>query len=389
MNRRQRRLATKQWQAQFEEWRAHSHKYAAGDTYNTIDSFEMFENLDDDKPADVLVACDLLEHLPDPVAALWKMKSLALKCVIITVQSDAIRSIETWKDMVGKVFAIPDDGITQIDERRYAIVASCTNPFGTDKIVAAGTPEDRWDNVVSNVKAVQQRVTWAEAHDRHAILACYGPSIKENIHFLYSQFQEGNADVISVSGAHDFLINNDIVPQFHVECDPRPHKADNIAKGIPGVRYLLGSAVHPVLTEKLAGSDISLWHISSKFNARIIDMVEPGATFVSGFLNVGLTSIPLLYRMGYRHFYIYGMDCSFKDGEIWAGPHAQKKNQKDQEQLQVMCGGRSFTTSNIYIAYANAFFDLMKVHRDAHFYIIGDSLLQQMSREYMKLSEAA
>ncbi len=389
MNRRQRRLATKQWQAQFEEWRAHSAKYAGGDPYNTVETFEMFENLDDDKPADVLIACDLLEHLPDPDAALWKMKSLAAKCVIFTIETDEIRSIESWKRIIGQVFPIPGNGVTRLTDRRYAIVASCTNPFGADKIVAAGTKDGRWDNILSNIKAVRARVQFSGPHDRRAVVACYGPSIKHNLDLLKQDMAAGGADLISVSGSHDFLLNNDIRPDIHVECDPRPHKADNIAKGNHYVRYFLGSVVSPVLTDKLKECVVALWHPSGEFNFRIVDELEPGATFVGAFLNVGLTSLSLLYRMGYRNFSIYGMDCSFEGEEIWAGPHAQKQNQKQQTILTVMCGGRPFTTSGIYIAYANAFFDLIKTMPDAHFNIYGDSLLQQMSREYMKLSEAA
>ncbi len=386
MNRRQRRQMTKQWQELFDIWRRDSLKYGKGDPFNTVETFELFENCEDDKPADVLIACDILEHLPDVDAALWKMKSLARKHVGFVIETDEVRSIEMWKRAIGRYFAVMKT--ERMPGQRYFIVACCTNPFGHDKVVAAGTDESRWENVLSNMRAVAKRLQPAAAHDRHAIVACYGPSIKHNLELLRSELGP-NADVISVSGSHDFLLANGITPTFHVECDPRPHKADNIARGVEGVQYLLGTTVHPVLTDKLKDHDVRMWHPSSERNFRIVDELEPDATFISAFLNVGLTSLSLLHRMGYRKFTIYGMDCSFEGGEMWAGPHAQKENQKQQTILHVMCGGRQFDTSMIYLAYANAFFDLIKVVPDAQFYIIGDSLLQQMSQVYMQMQMEA
>jgi hypothetical protein len=387
MTRRERRAVTKQWQALFEQWRLDSKKYGQGDPFNTLETFELFENCEGDNPADVLIACDLLEHLLDPDEALSKMKSLARKQVCFIIETDEIRSSEMWKSVIGKYF--PVARITPLQGRKIFINAACTHPFGHGKFVAAGTNEGRWDNIRSNMELIKSRVVSAEPHDRRALVACYGPSIKDNMDLLIRDAASPNADVISVSGSHDFLIGNGVIPKFHVECDPRPHKADNISKGISGVKYLLGSCVHPVLTEKLAGFDLSLWHPSGEFNIKIIDEIEPDATFVASALNVGLTSLTLFYRLGYREFSIYGMDCSFKGEEMWAGPHAQKKNQKEHIIVQVMCGGRQFSTSMIYIAYANAFFDLIKMMPDAHFYICGDHLLQQMSRIAMAQAEAA
>lgn len=387
MTRRQRRAMGKEWQALFEQFRAASKKYGQGDPFNTLETFDLFEDCDDDKPADVLIACDLLEHLPDPDAVLWRMKKLARKQVCFMIETDEIRSVETWKAIIGKHFAV--SAVTPLQCGKVWINASCINPFGQNKIVAAGTIEGRWDNILSNIRAVQKRVQLADAHGRHAIVACYGPSIRDNLGLLKTEARSDNADVISVSGSHDFLITNGIVPAFHVECDPRPHKADNIARGVEDVRYLLGSIVHPILIDKLSGLDVSLWHPSGEFNLRIVDEIEPDATFVGVIGNVGLASLSLFYRMGYRAFSIYGMDCSFAGEEKWAGPHAQKKNPTEQKIIEVMCGGRQFFTAAVYLAYANAFFDLIKVLPDAQFNIYGDNLLQQMSRIYMQQSEAA
>ncbi len=389
MNRRQRRAKTKQWEQLFEQWRQQSRKFAPGDVFNHIETFELFEDCDGDKSADVLIACDLLEQLPDVDAALQKMKGLARKMVAFIIKPDEVRTIAVWKNVIGRYFPIPErNGITQLPMGSYFIVAPCINTFGMQHIVAAGTSEGRLDNVLSNAKAVTKRVTYANAHDRLAIVACYGPSLKHNMEPLSAMAVEGG-DVISVSGSHDYLLQRGIVPKYHVECDPRPHKADNITSGIHGVQYLLGSVVSPVLVQKLSGFDVALWHLSSELNPDILRL-EPDATFVTACMNVGLTSLLFLHRLGYRKFAIYGMDCSFEGTEMWAGDHAQKRDgNKDQTILTVMCGGREFQTSAIYIAYANAFFDHIKVMPDAAFHIYGDHLLQQMSREYMKLQEAA
>jgi hypothetical protein len=383
-----RRPLTREIKALFAEWKATAKRYGDGDPFNEIDTIEMYEGVDD-KPADAIAVVNILEHMPDPAKALQDIKALARKTVAFFIEPDALRNQAAWEKIIGQYF--PHVQTIVLETGHLWMQASATNPFGFKNVVSAGTPEGRWDNILSNCKATANRITRSAPHDRVAILACYGPSLGSNLRHLIDESKDKNRDVISVSGSHDFLIDHGIVPRYHVECDPRPHKADNIAKGHPDVEYLLGSMVSPVLMDKLKGQRISLWHPSGEYNVRIKDDLEPNALFIGGGGNVGLRSLVLFYVLGYRSFSIYGMDCSFtNDGQMWAGAHAQKANPIDHGKIKVDCDGRIFTTAPLYITYANAFFDSIKVMPDAEFRVFGDGLLKAMAAQvYRQTAEAA
>jgi hypothetical protein len=365
-----RRKLTKEWEAVFAEWKRNSAKY--GDTLSRVETVQMWENKDD-APADVQVACNILEHLPDVHAAMASIKKLARQAAVFCVELDALRNAESWRSIINQYFSIMS--LEQFEDRIVVLAAVEMKVQGVTA-VAAGTPEGRWDNIEFNCRLIGKRVHKAQAHKRKAILACYGPTLKDNLEKLIEDAADG--DIISVSGSHDFLIEQGITPKFHVECDPRPHKADNINLPDPNVQYLLGSMVHPSVTKKLLGHDIALWHVSGEQSIRLKDEIEPDAFFVGGGGNVGLRSIGLLYELGYRDFSIYGMDCSFSDdGALrWAGNHAQKSNPKEQPLCKVKVGEREFTSSHIYLAYATNFFDIVQRLPDAQFRVYGDSLLQ-------------
>ena len=114
--------------------------------------------------------------------------------------------------------------------------------------------------------------------------------------------------------------------------------------------------------EKVKDGYIRLWHSAGAEEARrIVDELKSKAPMVFGGGSVGLRAISVMYRMGYRRMSIYGMDCSFSDdGEMkWAGPHAQKKNAREQQLVRVRYNGRIFTTTPILLAYGTDFFDMV------------------------------
>src|SRR5690349_3972083 len=73
-------------------------------------------------------------------------------------------------------------------------------------------------------------------------IACvgFGPSLNDTwghlSHFKY---------IMSCSGAHKFLVEKGIEPDWHVEVDPREHKVGLIGQPCKKTTYLIASACHP------------------------------------------------------------------------------------------------------------------------------------------------
>lgn len=237
-------------------------------------------------------------------------------------------------------------------------------------------------NALANVRRIAARVEPAPAHERRCILICYGPSLKDT----WQTIDASKGDVVTVSAAHEFMITRGIVPVFHVDSDPRPHKAKHIRRAQTATKYRLASCVHPDLIDRLDGYDLALWHALSgdEYDDRL-EEIEPDTWGVAGGSNVGLRAIVLMYMLGYRAFDIHGMDCSFTDGGStqWAGQHAGRT----KAILPSLCNG--FHTSALMVEYAREFFQTKARMPDAQFTLHGRGLLQAMAARQINIKENA
>lgn len=251
-----------------------------------------------------------------------------------------------------------------------------------NEIITKIIVEKGWRNVQENVKRIALRIAPAPAHDRRCILICYGPSLNET----WQMIEQSKGDVVTVSAAHEYMATRGIIPKYHVDSDPRPHKAKHIRRPQHSTKYRLASCVHPDVLNRLRGYDVALWHAlnGDETDTRIEDL-EPDAWGVAGGSNVGLRAIVLMYMLGYRDFEVHGMDCSFQgDGAVqWAGRHAGRT----KALLPFQC--RGFHTSALMIDYAREFFQTRARMPDATFNLRGRGLLQVMVKEQSNLKENA
>jgi hypothetical protein len=349
---------------------------AKADAFSRIDSIRLYEGVGD-RMTDMHVIFDWIDEEPEPEKIVREALKLTRKALVVRAATTEERTPDWWRAIFDKYTRMIDWQVGN-----GFIVAIASPMVGVHGVTVKGVIEsdDRWQQVTSACARIDKRVTLAEPHGRRAIVACYGPSLRGYVTRLADEVAEcnGEADIISVSGAHDFLIGNGVIPTYHVECDPRPHKADNISGPHPGVQYLIGSVASPVLFDKLQGADVALWHVGTiEHSHRLVkELKEDSRLVMPGGGSVGLRCIPLLYGMGYRDFSIYGMDCSFAEGgeQQWAGKHAGKR----QDVVHVYVLGRSFDTSPQLLTYATDFLEMIQKCEDWEFRVYGDGLLASM-----------
>ncbi len=380
-----RRIMHPDWFRMIDDLKASNHRYA--DAFARLNTFSMWEGFADER-ADMQIVMGTLENVDDLPAELAAIVEQTGKAALFFVPLNEQFPEAYWRRLFETKLRLGDWHKDAINGQ-MRLVAIGSPMIGVQGVTAFGAvaSDDRWAQVVENSKRISARVQSVPEHARRAILACYGPSLRDTVDALRQEAAETDCVIVSVSGAHDFLIANGITPTYHVECDPRPHKALNIDRPIDGVEYLIASAVHKDVLDKLHGADIRLWHVSTPEHAsRIIDELgESSDTLISGGGSVGLRSIPLLYNMGYRDISIYGMDCSFSDdGKAqWAGKHAGKR----QDLCEVKCGERLFCSSPVLLTYATGFFEALRHVTDITFRLHGDGLLQAMCRHYQGIPE--
>jgi hypothetical protein len=198
-------------------------------------------------------------------------------------------------------------------------------------------------------------------------LACYGPS-------LLDTWRDIKRPIMSMSGSHNFLIERGIVPDYHVDMDPRSHKLSHILKPHKDVQYLMATVCHPFTWAVLKGYNVKTWHVVSGKNTREwLEKYDPRTVLVAGGSTIGLASIHVGGLLGYRHFEIHGMDGCWRGKRRHAGMHYGHEHKP----MPHTVNGRTFWTSKIMM---NANVELLNVVRNFPFFAVlhGDGLQQEM-----------
>jgi hypothetical protein len=357
------------------------------------------------EPADLVVCTDVLEHIePDCLDdVLLHLRSKVKKRLLFAISlrpagkalADGrnahliVESAEWWLERLAPYFRVLET--IETGRRELAGIAKPVSIVGAIKSVGV-MKDERNDHTMVNVLKTARRIPDQPVapHDRIALIACYGPSLRTTWPSLTQQRKKLNATLVSVSGAHDFLRKHRITPDMHIECDPRAHKARMMRKLCRKTSYLMASCCHPDVIDALAGYDLTLWHLYNGPESLDIRNIksEETAAMIPGGGSVGLRTITLLYFLGFRNFIVHGMDCSFDTKGDHAGAHFGKAPKTIEVNPACKIGNETvrsdmwFTTSPVFVSYANHMLKDLRIGRypGCNFYWYGEGLFQEMLR---------
>jgi uncharacterized Rossmann fold enzyme len=175
-----------------------------------------------------------------------------------------------------------------------------------------------------------------------ALIVGGGPSLKGELPNLRMKRDRGGI-VFALNGAHDWLIDHGIIPDFHVLLDAREENVRFVQNPRKEVVYLVAAQCHPVIFDALKGYNVTTWAacletpeqetaLATKFAGIPLMLVGGGAT-------VGLKTMNLAYLWGFRRLRVYGLDSSYSDGEN----HAYRQELNDKEsRMEIHAAGRDF-----------------------------------------------
>ncbi len=202
-------------------------------------------------------------------------------------------------------------------------------------------------------------------------IVCYGPSLAET-------YKSIKRPMMTVSGAHDFLISRGIVPDYHMDCDPRDHKADLLKHPHKDTKYLMATCVHPKMWDTLKEHQVELWHLhQGEATDQWLNENDPGANRLGGGTTAGARAMEVASMLGYKRFEIHGMDCSYRGEHRHAGKHGGKP----QSAIECNVGGRWFTSSPQMIEAAREIIQFISNY-DVELFFHGDGLQQHMVRTF-------
>lgn len=206
-------------------------------------------------------------------------------------------------------------------------------------------------------------------------VVCFGPSLRDDIekirNFKY---------IITCSGAHKYLIDRGIIPTWHVDVDPREHKLKILGKPHPDVEYLLCSSVNPKYIDALVNYNVKLWHGYSGADLKDLPVAYPRGEWVfAGGCTAGLRTLILARFLGFTHIDLFGMDCSYPEGQ--QGEHADlhPNPSKEQNKVTVEYQGIKYKTTIAMIEYARQFFNELTLLPDISIAVHGIGFLQHLA----------
>ena len=141
------------------------------------------------------------------------------------------------------------------------------------------------------------------------LLVASAPSVKGQLE-LIKKMKAAGSPIVAIKGAHDWLIDNGVIPDYALAIDPQEHRIA-FYKPQPSVHYMIASQCHPAMFDNLDGYQVTLWHPYVKKGQ---DRPK-NCMLIGGGTTSGLRAISLFYVLGYRQFELFGFD-SCNDGEL-------------------------------------------------------------------------
>lgn len=201
----------------------------------------------------------------------------------------------------------------------------------------------------------------------------FGPSLAE----MWEKVRDFKY-VISCSGSHKFLVDHGIVPTWHVEVDPRPHKVKLMGQPQKETEYLIASTCHPEVFDHLKNYNVRLWHVFDN-DAEAQRVLPPGEWALTGGCDVGLRAMTIARFFGFTNLHIFG-----KDGcEGRTGKHAaEHPNQAPPQCCSVEYEGQTYYTTPSFLEAAKQTFHELDMMPDVKATFYGDGLVQAMAKNY-------
>lgn len=204
-------------------------------------------------------------------------------------------------------------------------------------------------------------------------VVCYGPSLNET----WAQVRDFPY-IISCSGSHQFLRARGITPTWHVDVDPRAHKATLLGTPHPDVEYWIASTCHPALFDLLEGFNVKLWHVFAT-EADALRTLPRGEWALTGGSSVGLRALTIARFLGFTELHVFGMDGS--DGP--SGKHAAAHPLQAPQRIPVDYQHTTYYTTPAFLACAKQTFHELDQMPDVRATFYGEGLVQAMARDYV------
>jgi len=173
-----------------------------------------------------------------------------------------------------------------------------------------------------------------DVHDKWAVMIGGAASYKSKKYFeKLKSFHESEDNIFFTSKtAHDYLIDNGIVPWGCILLDPRPHVVKSFTVH-PDIVYIVASQCHPDVFDYLLDSNakIMVYHAAvAAGEVKVVKKHFPLGNVFPGGSTSQTRGLIVLINMGFHKFRMFGIDSSYPEK-----PKEVHGINKDKESFQV------------------------------------------------------
>jgi len=244
------------------------------------------------------------------------------------------------------------------------------------------------DTLLAQIKANTKRglpefIPYPNPHGGKIVLVGSGPSVQGQLDSILEMKKNGYL-IVALKGAHDFLLQNGIKPDWCVMLDPQEKIVNCVQLKEASITYLIASQCHPKVFEHLSENYVVLWHALSGIGEQ--EILE-GKVLLGGGTTTGMRTMNMVYSLGYRHVHLYGFDSCLteKDGVSYKRVNIHSENGMDKpvNSIDVWVGKRRFWCNPAMAAQANEFQQAMSVLKGMKVNIHGDGLIREMWQHHI------
>jgi hypothetical protein len=238
---------------------------------------------------------------------------------------------------------------------------------------AGGTVEKRRANVVSSVARGLPGLDIADIGGTIEIVGG-GHSLRDTLEDLRASPNW----IFAVNGAHDWLLDQGIVPHAQVLADVDKHCVSYVQKPHRDVTYLVASQCHPAVFDALQGFNVKIWHCASDDPSILPKELQPQ---IYGGSSVAMRVLHIGMLLGVKSFGMWGIDCSYREG---APTHIYEDKESldglDMIEVRVGAEGRTFESTPHWAIQVQNMTDFLKVFGGVKVTPHGEGLMQEALR---------
>ena len=249
-----------------------------------------------------------------------------------------------------------------------------TNPNTTQNLVIpidlvpSVSHEVMRSNVVTNMGFDVPWMNECPAHDGVAIICGAGPSLADTV----DQIKTISGDVFASNSAAKYLIDREIPVKYQTILDPNKIICTDFEPRAQ--QHLLASIVEPELFYR--AEQPTLWHPNIKWVEELIPNDAKPFVYIGGGITVTNSAMCIAWTLGYRTFHVFGMDSSFRNGNI----HATGAQIIEPYRITVSNNGKNYESSYDMKQQAVVFLEIHKQLSAAggKIHVYGSGLLPDM-----------